>query len=112
MTQKNARFWVWGAGDAMVKLTIRPGESLSHRRTWDNGEGWSSEAETWSHEGDHIERERYASGTDCDGRHSSHYEDVCPLRRLGEIEHGGVRWPAWSMRRASQRDYSAEAMGY
>ena len=112
MTKKNARFWVWGAGDSRVKIKLRPGCALSHRRTWDNGEGWSSEAQTWSHEGDHINREIYRSGTDCDGRHSSEQTDICALEQLGEIEHDGAHWPAWKSRRASQRDYAAEAMGY
>ena len=114
MTQHNARFWVFGPGCAPVKITLRPGESVEHSHAWDNGEGWSREWVMWSHRGDHIERARYTSGTDCDGRHSSEQTDICALDRLAHWQDydSGARLPAWTNRRAAQRDYTAEAMGY
>ena len=114
----NARFWVIGPNCSPVKITLQPGCSLHHSHSYDNGEGYSRESVEWTHNGDHVTRELDTSGTDCDGRHSHSQEDYCPVSRLAkhilreQDSSWPTHWPLWNTRRASQRDYAAEAMGY
>ena len=114
-TERTARFWTLGPGCSPVKIGLRPGESLSHSHAWDNGEGWSRAAQTWTHEGERITREVYTSANDCDGRHSSEETQACAIDRLAhyaDTDGGGERWPAWGEARGSQWDQFAEAAGY
>ena len=110
--KKNARFWVWWAGDA-VKITLRPGRTLRASRSWRHEEGWSSESETWEYFGDDILRESLTDGRDCDGRLSTECQCSVPITKLADLgPFDGVMLPAWERESAGQRDYSAEAMGY
>ena len=114
----NARFWVWGPGNSPVKLTLAPDCSLHHTHSWDNGEGYSYETRSWTHEGAYVSRVVNSGGTDCDGRHSHHQKNTCLISNLDRVKIGREiagapdGWPLWRVERASQRDYAAEAMGY
>jgi hypothetical protein len=125
---RNARFWItrWrptpeGYGDAreltFVKVTIKPGEFIEEYESGRTEEGWHSEATIWTNDGTHVVREYTSCGSDCDGRLDRYGVDQCPLDELREekpyhCDDPSIRMPRWQDREESQRDYSAEAMGY
>lgn len=123
----NARFWVY-ANEGPVKLTLRPGQSLSHHTGGRADEGWSYEGTTWEYPADEpvVCRKWAVEALDCDGRHGHWGEDVCHLSRLqsgaepyfNEEDRQdrqtweGVIWPAWESENRGQRDQYAEIAGY
>ena len=119
----NARFWAYINGGP-VKITLRPGQTLSHYQAWATDEGWASEGDTWEHTGDGVEHEYASDGADCDGRLSSGGDSYCALcdLRAGNypyITEGDdlemwedVRYPAWQDAGGYRRDYQAELAGY
>lgn len=113
----NARFWVYERG-GWVKITLRPGQSLSVCTGGDADEGYHWEAVRWLHEGTHVTCEYTTWGRDCDGRHEYHSVRACKLGELKGMDHedpeSGERLalPVWERADESQRDYSAEAAGY
>lgn len=125
----NARFWVWHK-EGYVKLTLRPGQSLSKYWSCPGDEGYAFGSEMWVHEGDRVVCSWWDRATDCDGRQDSDMRLICPLHELSSVQalryHGlvysmpldlplpvdGVYKPAWELEDESQRDYSAEAMNY
>lgn len=116
----NARFWTWTNGGP-VKLTLRPGQSLTWHTGGPTDEGWSSETTTWSYDIHWAAiRQRWKTvGTDCDGYLQRGGADICPIHALADINRGpdlvDGRWPAWQRDpegQAWQRDRYAEAMGY
>lgn len=115
----NARFWVWRHG-GWVKLTLKPDQTLSWGSFHRHDEGWSSETNWWHYDPDRkvIELECFSDGADCDGRFSTQVSLECPVEDLAakSLELAD-RWnppgtPDWKRVEASQRDYTAEAMGY
>ena len=84
MTTRNARFWTFHR-TAWVKLTLRPGQSLTARTFSRDDEGSSWEMDTWSHEGDDVLLKWGSGGTDCDGRVSRTGEGVCALDALATV---------------------------
>lgn len=110
---KNARFNVW-INDGLVKITLKPGQTLSHYKFERTDEGWHSEAVEWEHGGEGVTRNSYSSGVDCDGRLDCQYEDYCPLSDLTnwEVDGEDYKMPDWQDVRSSQRDHYAEAMNY
>lgn len=109
----NARFWVWENGGP-VKLTLRPGESLSHCVSGPTDEGHCLEWFTVEHCGDYVSQDYGRDERDCDGRTSSEGSSVCPLDHLAVAVVGDdcPRFPAWAHVATNQRDYAAEAAGY
>ena len=110
-----ARFWIWyGPGDGMVRLKLKPGQTLE----WESGgpcaEGWGMSGEEYEHEGSFVRASSWSASQDCDGRHSSESEHVCPLDKLAAHHntYNGLEMPDWREESASQRDYAAEAAGY
>lgn len=112
----NARFWIIGPNCNPVKLTLRPGQTLHHRKFARTDEGWSAELNEWTHEVTHVENEWATDGVDCDGRLSRSGVAVCIVESLREgwadDQHAGVVYPKWKQYDYGQRDYSAEAMNY
>lgn len=112
---RNARFWTYINGD-YAKLTLKPEQELSHCTGGPCDEGSSYEAHTWEHTGTDIRAECHTWGRDCDGRHSHSHEGFCPLDNLHSHPSFDypetILLPTWERGAASQRDYSAEAMGY
>jgi hypothetical protein len=108
----NARFWVLGRNAEWVKLTLKPGQSLSWAYAYDHDEGWSAHCETWNHRGDHVERAWINNGRDCDGRMSSGGELVCAISDLTARNVDGLAVPEWVTSETWQRDAYAEAAGY
>ena len=118
----NARFWTF-QNDSYVKLTLAPGETLNWYAWARHEEGWASEAESWHHTGDGIEREITTDGRDCDGRLQGLADMFAPLNALrarssdigsGPAIHDGrpVRLPEWGEVRSSHIDEYAELAGY
>ena len=111
----NARFWVQNADD-FVKLTLRPGQSLSHSQGRPTDEGWASLARTWSYDlPEFLVRCEYVDDeVDCDGRLTRGVELECPLHRLEALTFNATPpLPFWEKRAPSwQRDYQAEVAGY
>ena len=123
----NIRFWAFNQNCNWVKITLRPGESLTHRKVWFNGEGWSLFEETWKSciEDRQVTCTRFSDGTDCDGRLTTTDRFVCPWeelkdeRRTMDVDVGlrsrheaEIQRPNWRRLDSWQRDYYAEAMGY
>ena len=120
-----ARWWEPVNG-SWVKITLRPGQSLTHHTGGETEEGYSYTTEQWDFDGRTVERFSFTRSMDCDGRGSSEYGQSCPVERLGTGPHLWLGWnpdhtdridpsrrrPDWQDDRASQRDYSAEAAGY
>lgn len=114
--KKNARFWVY-INDSHAKLTLTPGQSIHHYRGERTDEGWRSETHVWTHEGSFIRQDWCSDGVDCDGRMTWSATGECALDRLGAhcgyaAPPGTPPMPDWQNIERSQRDYSAEAMGY
>lgn len=117
---RNARFWEYVNGD-VVKITLKPGQTLHWRQAHQTDEGWSSEEHTWSYVADplvpHVLNEYVNDGRDCDGRLTRFTDSECLLDLLqaGNESYAidpPVRYPAWQKVGSSQRDYAAEAAGY
>lgn len=114
-TGTNARFWTI-IHNSPVKLTLRPGQSVTHIEQGATDEGYRYSGCTWSL-GDGIVQCAWGSReTDCDGRHENSGETYAPiyaLRRGSEDSVSpGVVYPAWERGEHWQRDHAAESAGY
>jgi hypothetical protein len=115
---KNARFWAYTNTCGLVKLTVRPEQTLRHSLTRWNGEGWETTVNTYSHDGEEIVRGYHNAGRDCDGRFASGDVLRASIDQLQAADMydapPGIRQPVWrsDARNRWQRDYSAEAAGY
>lgn len=110
-----ARFWVYTGDCALVKITLRDGQTLHHSTGGATDEGWSRESVMWTFENGVVTRHSCNDGVDCDGRLTRSYVDSCSAANLASepaYYHPGFKIPAWETVNASQRDYSAEAMNY
>jgi len=108
----NARFWSWMNGHP-VKITLRPGQTLTWSKWQRTDEGWDAFSSTWSHVGDGVRYEWCNDGVDCDERLRQGGEAFAALEGLragNEVE--GITYPHWARRNTWQRDYQAEAAGY
>lgn len=110
----NARFWTYVNGGP-VKLTLKPGQSLTHETGGPTDEGWYHDITDWTYETDDdgkpiVTRNWSTDGQDCDGRHGNGGCEECPLAELltgnepyyTDLESwedpttwDGVIWPAW-----------------
>lgn len=48
--EPNARFWVFASGLAPVRLTLAPGETLTHAHGGPTEEGYHHEQDVWQYE--------------------------------------------------------------
>lgn len=111
----NARLWIYyPPAESCVKITLAPGQSLSWRAGGPDEEGWHSEGETYSYDGEIVTVQASTDGQDCDGRISTYREHHCPVGELRAYpnSYAGLPMPEWREGIVSQRDYSAEAMNY
>jgi len=120
MTTKNARFWTW-ENDGWVKLTLRPGQSLTYVAGGTHDEGWSRDYTEWRHDGNVVVCEYESDGADCDGRFQHGGVLECSLDSLATVPayEGGtfagvvITRPDWQKAGFDwQRDHTAEAAGY
>lgn len=114
MTTKNARFWDF-VSDGWVKITLKPGQQLTHVTGGPDEEGYHYETTIYEHEGDSVVETCLSEARDCDGRFDHSSKHVCPLGELNskpwDPSPSGY-CPNWRSAHRSQRDYSAEAAGY
>ena len=110
----NARFWTYHHG--WVKITLKPGQTLTISEWGRTDEGWSSSDETYTHDGEGVRLEWGTDGVDCDGRLSEDGESYLPLASIGiggcVEDEQEVTYNDWLRGPKSKRDYSAEAAGY
>lgn len=114
-----AQFYVWkNTRVALIALTADMGEyTLSYGGLTE--EGYDHTVETYRLDSDYVVLEAYRRACDCDGRLDEHCEVRCHISRLQlrqAFDMDGtpypMKFPEWERVSASQRDYSAEAMGY
>ena len=122
-TTPNARFWAFING-CPVKITLKPGQILSHCSGGRCEEGHAFHSETWEHVGHAVESSWSRWGSDCDGRYSDGGQGFAPLDQLDTHdgyadaedqrppELVGILFPSWEVADRFQRDYAAEAAGY
>jgi hypothetical protein len=119
---QTARFWTW-LNDGWVKISVPIDKPMTWGKSWNNGEGYSCEHNTWEWDGSHLTENSGYSGTDCDGRHSSQSNRFVEPERIKSVQCFawwdnekfpilGMFMPDWTEGKRSQRDYSAEAAGY
>lgn len=110
------RFWIIGPGGSPVRMKLRPGQSLSRSEGGPTDEGYSAQGDTFEHCGDHVRREWWNDGRDCDGMFSQGGESCCRADQLDshicDWEGKTETWPLWQPADQWQRDYQAEAAGY
>lgn len=78
------RFWTFHRL-GWVKLTLRPGQSLTARTFSRDDEGCSWSCETWTHSGDRVTSRWGNGGRDCDGEISHTGEGECLAARLAAV---------------------------
>lgn len=128
--QPNARLWHYVSGAGYVKLTMRPGESITIRSGGPTDEGYSYTEETYDYdvEAGTVTLTTDTRARDCDGPLDTLHVCSCPIdqlhaRSMAEVfdaeswpeEHKaaqGIYTPNWQRLSASQRDYYAESMNY
>ena len=113
---KNCRFWIF-INDAPARLTLKPGQSLSHYQGGPTDEGWSSTATTWelSDNGELLRCEHISDGSDCDGRLTRGCEQIAsanPEHFTGLYYTPELMRPDWRDADDWQRDHTAEAANY
>lgn len=110
---RNARFWTMVHGSP-VKLTLKYKQTLSHIDFNYHDEGWTREVNQWFHRGDAVDMWITGEGRDCDGRTEWSADLTCDIDELADHLHveSGIAYPSFKHERSSQRDHSAEAMGY
>mgnify|MGYP003628839376 FL=1 len=115
---RNVRFWVHH-GDSLVKLTLRPEQTIGFECGGSTEEGFHVTYESFYYDADRggIEHDSDSRGRDCDGAYSTSWGGWCAVgdEQRVELTHDGSDrcWgPRWKQETQSQRDMTAEAMGY
>lgn len=104
----NARLWVWTATGELARITLRPGQRLTHIVGGPTDEGWRVNGVTWSHDGARVSVISWHDGCDCDGRLAGGWTgetDGLPASTLDTV-------PEFREIGDWRRDYAAEAAGY
>ena len=107
-----ARFWVF-INSEPVLVKMRKGQTLSHVSGGPTDEGFSFEGRQWEFDGEKVIASTTIKAQDCDGRLDQYFESKCYVANLkAGYAMDNITYPAWEKVETSQRDYSAEAMGY
>jgi hypothetical protein len=113
MTQ--ARFWVYHRS-GIVRIKLNEGQTVGFSYGGPTDEGYSYTAEQYSFDGQHVVSKWRTDARDCDGRITHTGSAHCRFSRLSSgtfaDEVNAVQFPDWMQGESSQRDFSAEAMGY
>lgn len=121
-TPKTIRFETY-CFDGWVTLELRDGQTIEFTEGGPTEEGYSYERHCYSREGEAIYSQSDCIASDCDGRLDHYSEHVAYPLRDGYVVVDSSRWRDdgkiettkaldWKELSRSQRDYSAEAMGY
>ena len=112
--KKQARFWTWHRS-GLVRIKLNVGQTLGHSYGGPTDEGYSRHSEMYTFDGRTVAVQWHVDARDCDGRMTRTGSTYCPIGKLAagyvDVENK-VTFPAWESSEGSQRDYSAEAMGY
>jgi hypothetical protein len=111
---KQIRFWFYG-DNGPVLIKIKAGQTLFYSRGGPTDEGWYRDENFWEFDGETLVNMWCSDGCDCDGRLTRRGISYCPamdVRRGHRTPDDGITYPRWVEGKSSQRDYSAEAMGY
>lgn len=100
------RFWL-AYGEGFVRIRLAAGQALEIVQGGRDSEGGWLQEETIEFPGDMLLSSMSSDATDCDGRFQTDDSYVCCLSDIG-----GLDGPKWLRASSSQRDFSAEAMGY
>jgi hypothetical protein len=112
---KTIRFWYISPCGEAIKIKLRAGQTIRHHFYSLTDEGYTSEDEQWTFDGERVECEWYSDGRDCDGRLERFSESFffAEDAQAGHVdENEGIAFPRWQRTVSSQRDHTAEAMGY
>jgi hypothetical protein len=113
-----AKFLVWEDGKWVLVILTDASPVTTFEGGGPTEEGYNHWSTTYTLDGTDVVRESNSSGSDCDGRMDTSRTDVCPVANLESSEHEdyetgvSLKLPTWVKQSASQRDHSAEAMGY
>ena len=119
---QSVRIWLWWHGSP-VRITLKPDVPVELSTGGPTEEGWSYENESyeWDSFSGRVECSLGSGGSDCDGRHSYHWDGSWEIggetREMMDHEHNppkplGIFTPQWERESSGQRDHSAEAAGY
>ncbi len=113
-TTPNARFWIVGAFGSTVKLTLKPGQSLSHYVEYAHEEGWASEHSEYKYDGQTVTHRWETDGRDCDGRLTKSAASACDVGHLLDGNaFNGVQFPNWhAVQNVEIYDETAQLGGY
>ncbi len=119
MATKNARFWTYHR-DSLVKITLRPGESVALVTGGATEEGYCHRWEEYTHNGDVVSLETAVHARDCDGPMESYRSLEANIDELAAHEGfthydfigPGMLFPRWREVGSCQRDHYAESMNY
>ena len=105
--EKQARFWIVAAHGGLVRIKLRPGQTVSHYFCQETDEGYTSEATVYAFDGRTVTAQDFIDGRDCDGRLSDTFESTCDYSELraGNVV-DGERFPLWQQAHTGRRDYA------
>lgn len=114
---KTLRFWTHNK-DGWVRLSLKPGQRLTHVTGGRTDEGWSRRVNTWEHAGEGVKLSYLDEGRDCDGYVSQAGELFCKAEKLMSdvfVRDDGraIHRPEWEeLSEPMCRDEYAEASNY
>lgn len=94
----NVHLWIFWNGTES-KITLSEDKQVQLYVSYPTEEGYYSQGQRFWMEDGNVYREIEYGGRDCDGRHSSHRQEMLTDGQ-------------WEKLSSGQRDYSAERMGY
>jgi len=104
---KNARFWTW-INDGWIRMTLQPGQEITHCVGGPHEEGYSYETTTYTHHGETVGREVFTESRDCDGRYDNAYSQAAAIDALDNVETPDrVMRPDWQTIDETQRPQNA-----
>jgi hypothetical protein len=112
---KQIRFWTYSPHGEAIKIKLREGQKVWHHFYAPTDEGFTSETNQWTFDGERVFCEWYTNGRDCDGRLEQFGETFFFADEVKGGHHDldeGIKFPRWRELAHSQRDHTAEAMGY
>lgn len=121
MATKRSHIRFWDYIHAPVLISIAAGQVLHHHYAYATDEGYHSEWHRWEFDGTTLKAEQGTKARDCDGvfetcseaffqvgQERNGYQEQTDKAPNGQL----ITYPLWRPGERSQRDHSAEAMGY
>lgn len=108
----SVKFWT-RYKDSWVRLRLKDNQEVFFTEGGPNEEGYSYSSTVLRREGNVVYREIANISCDCDGRFDCFCKQECSINQLSAFEvDDGIMVPDWREIDYSQRDYTAESMGY